>query len=235
MQEEQHLARAEDALQQIPYLRSLPAVERTSLARVSRIRKLSRGAFLFVEGDAPQGIFLILTGRIKLVRTSDEGREQVLHEEGAGVTLAEVPVFDGGGYVGSAIAVEDAEVLCVPKDALLPALDRCPGSALAVIRILAARIRKLAAVVEDLSLRAVTERIAAYLLRETTVAVSDRILLPATRDELAAHVGTVREQASRALSELRAAGVIEIDGREVRVTDRERLRLFAGRPSVTSS
>ena len=96
-----------------------------------------------------------------------------------------------------------------------------------MIRTLAARIRKLAAIVEDLSLRAVTERIATYLLRELEIAGSDHVILPATRDELASHVGTVREQASRALSELRAAGVIAMDGRNVRVTDVDRLRLMA--------
>ena len=104
-----------------------------------------------------------------------------------------------------------------------------------MIRTLAARIRKLATVVEDLSLRAVTERIATYLLREMTIARSDRVVLPATRDELAAHVGTVREQASRALSELRTAGVIAIEGRSVHITDVDRLRLIAFKPLIRSS
>ena len=221
-------AGAEQALAQISYLGSMPSAERTALARVCEIRTVPRGRSLFAEGDPAQGIFLIVSGRIKLVRASREGREQVLHEEGPGVTLAEVPVFDGGGYVGSAVAVEDARVLCVPKRALLRALDKCPGSALEVIRILAGRLRTLAGVVEDLSLRGVTERVAAYLLRKMALAGSHSFRLPETRDELAAHVGTVREQAARALSQLRAAGAIEVRGRNVHVVDRDRLQLIAG-------
>jgi CRP/FNR family transcriptional regulator len=228
-------ARIAQELLRIPYLRRLSDPARSALAEVCRFKALPRGRVLFTEGQPADGIFLILRGRIKIVRTSSEGREQVLHEEGAGVTLAEVPVFDGGGYVGSAVAVEDAEVLCVPEKALRAALDQSPSAALEVIRTLAARIRKLAAVVEDLSLRAVTERIATYLLREMTAASSVHVALPATRDELAAHVGTVREQASRALSELRAIGVITTEGRNVHIADVDRLRLIAGNPPIRLS
>jgi CRP-like cAMP-binding protein len=196
---------------------------------VCEVRSISRGGWLFSEGDLATGVFLVLSGRVKLVRSSTDGREQVLHEEGPGTTLAEAPVFDGGGYVGSAIAVEDTTVLYVPKHALLSALERCPASSLEVIRILARRVRKLAGVVEDLSLRDVMERIAAYLLREMVRAGGDSFSLPATRDELAAHIGTVREQASRGLSQLKSTGIIEITGREIHVVDPERLRLMAGK------
>jgi len=230
--ETERLTRIEQGLLRIPYLRNLPDANRIGLARLCTVRKVPRGRVLFTEGHRADAIFLILGGRIKLVRTSAEGREQVLHEEGPGVTVAEVPVFDSGGYVGTAIAAEDSEVLSIPAPALRQVLDQSPGSALEVIRTLAARIRKLAAMVEDLSLRAVTERIATYLLREMTIAGNDRVVLPATRDELGAHVGTVREQASRALSELRAAGVIDIDGRNVLIKDRARLCDIAGKPQV---
>ena len=157
-----------------------------------------------------------------------DGREQVLHEEGPGVTLAEVPVFDGGGYVGSAVAVEAALVLFVPRSPLLDVLKRTPASALGVIHVLASRVRKLAAVVEDLSLRGVTARVASYLCREIERAGGDTLQLRITRDELAAHVGTVREQASRALSQLRADGLIEVRGRTVVILEPEALRLLAG-------
>lgn len=206
---------AADALDRIPYLRNLPQAERAALAARCTFTSVARGAAVFTEGDAPAGVFLIVSGRIKLLRGSSDGREQVLHEEGPGVTLAEVPVFDGSGYVGSAVAVEDSRVFFVPREPLLEALGRSPGSALAVIHVLAGRVRKLAAVVEDLALRDVTERVAAYLARESARTGSHTIELPPTREELAAHVGTVREQVSRALSDLKAAGVIDVKGRTV--------------------
>jgi CRP/FNR family transcriptional regulator len=192
------------------------------------VESVAAGATAFIEGEPPRGIFLVLEGRIRLLRASAAGREQVLHEEGPGATLAEVPVFDGGGYVGTAVAVEDSVLLFVPRAPLLHAIERNPSSALEVIRVLAARVRRFAALVEDLSTRGVAARLAAFLLRENERSGRDEVELPATRDQLAAHLGTVREQASRALSELRRSGVIELDRRRVRVKDARRLRALAG-------
>lgn len=206
----------------------MPAGARASLGARCTFQSVPRGTTLFAEGDAPAGIFLIISGRITLVRSSRDGRQQVLHEEGPGSTLAEVPVFDGGGYVGSAVAAEDSLVLLVPREPLLEALGQTPASAVDVIEVLAGRVRKLAGVVEDLSLRDVTARVAAYLCRESRAQGSDSVDLPATRDELAAHVGTVREQASRALSQLKAAKVIEVTGRRVVIREPAALRLMAG-------
>ena len=182
---------------------------------------------MFVEGDEAAGIFLVVAGRIRIVRSSDDGREQVLHEERDGTTLAEAPVFGGGGYVGSAIAVEASTVLFVPRHALTAALERNPASATEVIRILAQRVRTLAAVVEDLSLRDVTARTAAYLVREMDRSATCNLQLPPTREQLAAHIGTVREQVSRALSQLKASGLIAVQGTSILVANPEGLRRLA--------
>jgi CRP/FNR family transcriptional regulator len=224
------------ALNRIPYIRSLPAADREALAAVCSFRQVPRAATVFVEGDEAAGIFLVVAGRIRIVRSSDDGREQVLHEERAGITLAEVPVFGGGGYVGSAIAVDESTVLFVPRHALTVALERHPRSATDVIRILAQRVRTLAAVVEDLSLRDVTARTAAYLVREMDRSAMRNLQLPPTREQLAAHIGTVREQVSRALSQLRAGGLIVVEGTSVVVADPEGLRRLArGRFRTESS
>lgn len=218
----------EDALAAVPYLRRLPQRELKALAGSCEVRRLSKGDRAFGEGQSPVGVFLIIEGRMKVVRSSSKGREQVLHEEGPGVTLGEVPVFDGEGYVGSAIAADEAVLVFVPRMPLLESLNRNPQSASDVIRVLAKRVRKFAGLVEDLSLRAVTERTARYLLREVKRTGQHNLLLPDTRDELAAHLGTVREQVSRALSQFKRAGVIELHGRRVTIVDPARLRRLAG-------
>jgi CRP/FNR family transcriptional regulator len=215
------------ALERVSYLRDLSTAERGELIEASALRRLPAGSTLFLEGDEAAGIFLITDGRIKVVRSSNDGREQVLHEEGPGTTLAEVPVFAGGGYVGSAICVESCVVLFVAKEPLLRVVSRNPSSAIEVMRVLASRIRKLALVVEDLSLRDVTARTAAYLVREMDRLQSMDFDLPPTREQLAAHIGTVREQASRALSHLRSLGLIELDGRRVRILSPDRIRAVA--------
>ena len=220
------IGRRDELLGQIEYLHGAPAAARRALAEVSQLRLVSRGTVLFHEGAAAEGIFLVVRGRVRLIRAGMDGRQQVLHEEGPRATLAEVPVFDDGGCVATAIATEDTEVLFVPRAALLRALEAQPG-ALAVIAVLARRVRKLAALASDLSFKPVVDRLAGYLLRECERTGSSTITLPETRDELASHIGTVREQASRALSKLARAGVIDVRGRAVAVLNLPQLRAFA--------
>lgn len=216
------------ALETIPYVRSLRGEDRAALAACAEVRPLAKGERAFEEDHPPEGVFLILSGRMHLVRSSASGREQVLHEEGPGVTLGEVPVFDGGGYVGSAVAAEESVLLFVPRAPLLASIARNPESAAQVIAVLARRVRKFAALVEDLSLRDVTQRTARYLLREAGRAGTSSLVLPDTRDVLAARIGTVREQVSRTLSQFRRDGLIELDGRQLRILDIARLKARAG-------
>ena len=219
---------ARDALGAIVYLRDLPAGDLDRLAARCRIRTVARGQTVFEEGAPAEGLVVILAGRLKLVRTSVRGREQVLHAEGPGATLGEVPLFDGGGYVASAVAVEDCRVLWVPGPALLE-LCRRPAVALGVIAVLARRVRTFAGLIEDLALRDVTARVAGFLVAEARRVGGDELALPGTRDEVAARLGTVRELVSRALSHLARRGLIEVAGRRVRVRDRRRLADYANR------
>jgi CRP-like cAMP-binding protein len=218
------------ALEAIPYVRALREEDRKSLASTCVVKALPKGAHAFDEGEPPTGVFLILSGRMHLVRSSANGREQVLHEEGPGVTLGEVPIFDGEGYVGCAVAAEDSVLLFIPRPLLLECIGRSPESAAEVIRVLARRVRKFATLVEDLSLHNVTERTARYLLREAARTADASLMLPDARGVLAAQIGTVREEVSRALSQFKRDGVIEMDGRRLRILDPVRLKRLAGDP-----
>lgn len=205
-------------LTSIPYLAALPDEERLRLEALSVERAIAAGQTLFVEGDTAEGIFLILSGAVRISRTTAGGREQVLHEEGPGATLAEVPVFDGRGCVGTAIATTAATVLLVPKAALLDAVARNPSAAARIVSILAARVRRFATLAADLSLQSVDARVARDLIERA--AGGTEIELPATRELWASQLGTVREQVSRALSRLQKRGAIRVAGRRVSILDR---------------
>jgi len=147
------------------------------------------------------------------------GREQALHTESVGATLAEVPLFDGGGYVATAVAEDDARLLFVPGRELLALCRRRPEVAFGVIAVLARRLRGFAALIEDLALRDVTARLSRFLVMEARRAGSDVFDLPGTRDDVAARLGTVRELISRSLAQLRRAGAISVQGRRIRIID----------------
>lgn len=216
-----------ELLRKVPYLEPLAPAEFERLAARCRAQLLPKDAAAFVEGQLPIGLFVIVSGHVKVVKASAAGREQVLHAEGPGATLGEVPVFDGNGYVASAIALEDTELIFVPRDALLSELVRSPAAMTAVIMVLARRVRAFAALAESLALRGVTGRLARLLLDEHQRLQAEWVDLPQTRDELASRIGTVREQASRALAELRRRGVVTLDGRRVRLVDLAALEAVA--------
>lgn len=227
-----------DALGAIPYFALLPAAALADVAARCAVRTFTRGALVFEEGAPATGLWVVLAGRVKLVRVSAAGREQVLHAEGPGATLAEVPVFDGGGYVATAVAIDDVRLLFVPRPVVLEVCRRHGDVALGVIAVLARRVRTFAALIEDLALRDVTARVAAWLLAEARRGGADFVELPGTREEIGARLGTVRELVSRALGRLRAAGIISVRGRTVRVRDATRLAALArhrGDPSSTRS
>jgi CRP/FNR family transcriptional regulator len=216
-----------DTLQTIPYLGALPEAELRRLAARCTTRDVARGAMIFEEGRPAVALTVILAGRAKLVRTSSRGREQILHTEGPGATLGEVPVFDGGGYVASAVALAPSRVLSIPRDALLALCQRRPDVALGIVAVLARRLRGFADLVEDLALRDVTARVAGFLAAEAARTGSDQLTLTSTQEEIAARLGTVRELVSRGLSRLQEDGILTVRRHRVQIKDRGRLASVA--------
>ncbi|HEX7049532.1 MAG TPA: Crp/Fnr family transcriptional regulator [Longimicrobiales bacterium] len=210
---------------------SLAAVSGRTVERTVR-----RGAFLFRKGEACHGLYVVIEGRIKVYRASPDGREQVLHVEGPGATVAELPLFDGGPYPASARAIEDSRMLFLPREAFQWLYQNNPEIADAVIRDLGRRLRRLVRVVEKVSLKDVPARVAATLLEyaeaEDAVRDGDTFRLRRTQEELAAELATTRESVARALSRLRRTGVIAQQGPNVRILSVARLGAAArGEPS----
>lgn len=216
------------ALRRVDYFRSVPQAELARLARRCRQRALERGEHAFDEGDACRGLLVVAEGAVEMRQVSPRGREQVLHAEGAGATLGEAPLFDGKGYIASAVAVEPTRLVLVPKEAVLDLCRRHPAVALSMLGAMAKRVRRFAGLVEDLAFRQVTERLARHL--EASAAASGApvvagtvVDLALTQEQLAARLGTVRELVSRALSQLERAGAIKRRRSGVVIGDPRRL------------
>ena len=227
------LASAPDLLARIPYFRVLPAPQRAALALRLRSVGFALRQPVFEEGAPYAGLWIVAEGRIKIFRISPHGREQVLHVEGPGATLGEVPLFDRAGYVASATAQTAARLLWLPRRELDALCRRHPEVALAIIATLARRVRAFAGLAGDLTLRSVRARLGRLLLDEARrtgrlTGEGVEITLPGTRDEIAARVGTVREPLSRALAALARQGLVTVRGRRLLVRDLEGLEDAAG-------
>ena len=218
------LADAKAVLRRTALFATLTESEMESLAPRVRARRVERGELLFSEGDPCAGLFVVTRGRVRIFKASAEGREQVLAMEGPGSTVAELPVFDGGSYPASACAAEDADLLFISRNDFQRFCREHPDVALKVMALVGARLRRLVAIIEELSFTTVRQRLIALLLRlaqEKGQAEKEgmRIELTGSHQELAAELGTVRELVSRNLGRLQAEGFIQVEGRAIVVKD----------------
>lgn len=192
-------------------------------------RQVTAGEVIFSEGEACEGLCIVESGTIKIFKISPSGREQVLTIEGAGSSVAELPVFDDGDYPASAAALTDAQLLFISKRDFQSLCLEHPQVALKVLKVVGTRLRRLVGIIEELSFTTVRHRLAALLFRLAErkgkrTARGVEFTLTGSNQELAAHIGTVRELVSRNLSRLQAEGLVKLDGKTVLVPDLEALK-----------
>ena len=214
-------------LSRLPYFRSLSSGTLRDLADHCLPRTFEPGETLFEEGAPCTGLFIITTGQVEIRQVSWRGREQVFHAEGPAATLGEAPLFDGGGYIASAVAAASTRVLFLARPHVLALCRQYPAVALAIIEALARRVRRFADLVSDLAFRPVRERVAHYLGAASPgspIVAGTEVTLDLTHAQLAARLGTVRELVARALAQLEQAGVISRTGKRVIIRDPARLK-----------
>ncbi len=179
-----------------------------------------------MRGEAAKGLFVIVRGRVRVYQIGDTGREHVLRVDGPGESVAEMPLFDGGPYPAYAEASEDSFVFMLGREPFREMLRQHSEVAEHVIRALAQRLRRLVQTVEGLALKEVRQRVAAWLL-QLAEQHGDEFTLPVSNEELAAQLGTAREVVSGILHGFAHDGLLELEGRHVRILDLKALRLRA--------
>ncbi len=215
------------SLDALPLFASLSAGTRRALIDASTQPRYAAGATLFRAGSQATGLYIVLSGRVRVMR-SRNGRQRVVHTEGPGGTMAEVPLFEGGTFAGTAEAVTPTRCLLIPAAALLRIMRDDPAVALLFLRRLATRVRGLVERIDQLGGQSVLQRLAAWVLRAAEMDETQAFTLGMTQARLAEELGTVREVVVREIAQLRAHGAIEAAGRgRFRVKDRAILRAMA--------
>lgn len=208
-----------DALRKTQLFGNAPHEALQSLAECAHEHRLQAGEILFLGGDPARGLYVVVSGALRAFRESEEGREQTIHVERAGATFAEVPVFDNGPYPSTVIAEEDSLVLFLKKEDVRRFLLQNPESALAALGLLATRLRKVALLLEQLSLQDVAQRLAAMLVQEAAirgkVENGASFSLPDSHQKIAARLGSVREVITRILHRFVHERLIEIRGHRI--------------------
>jgi CRP/FNR family transcriptional regulator, dissimilatory nitrate respiration regulator len=219
------------SLEPFELLRSLGQPAREALAARAVLRKYRAGQYLWRAGDTSHGLHLVVAGRVRILR--DEGRAQhVVHVEGAGASLGEVPLFAGGGYPASAMAAEATTCVVIDRASLQAVMATHATLAWSLLGSLATRVRDL---VERLSSRTgdpIQTRLASYILSQPRT-TSGAVLLRETQQAIAEELGTVREIVGRQLAALVQAGLLERRGRgRYAVVDEAGLSTIARRAHI---
>ena len=212
---------AVELVHEFPFFAGLDEQSYADILAAGKIRHYSRDELLFLQDEPSKGLFLIQSGVIKIFKLSESGREQVLTVQHPGDAVAEVPLFDDGPYPASASALEDSQLLFIPKADFQHLLDSNPRLCRTIMTVLARRLRKMVALVEDLSLRQLRERLGRFLLEEANGKAVFQLKM--TNEEIASRLGSVRDVVSRTLSSLQLDGLIRLQGRRVEIIDAQRL------------
>ena len=224
------------SLARCPLLRGLGADDLRALAGVALLRDYEAGESLFVRGDEAEGFHVVVRGQVKVCRFGADGREQVLHVFGPGEPVGEVQVFQGGRYPATAQAVGPLRSLYLPREGFLSLGRRRPDLLLNMLAVLAVRLRHFVELVDDLTLKEVSARLAKHLLGLAARAGGAReVQLDTTKAMLASRLGTIAATLSRTLAKMQRRGILRVRGKRIAILDAEALRELAAGMCVPAS
>lgn len=215
------------ALSTVPYFANLDAALIETIAQQMKVQRYDTEQVVFLEGEQDVALYIVRSGWLKAVKTSPDGREQVLHFIGQGEVFNAIGVFVESANPATVIALEPTTVWTVQQSVILRLLDQHPELARVIIQRLAERVQQLIHMVEDLSLRTIEARLARYLVEQST---EEQLARPrwATQAEMANRLGTVPDVLNRALRNLVKDNLIQVERHQIQIRDYAGLRIRAG-------
>ena len=197
------------------------------LANGTRLLDISRGSTLFNRGDRAHGFYLLLEGQVKLGVISPQGDEKVIGLIQPGQSFGEAVLFLERSFPIYAQAIVDSQVLLITRDAIFDILDNDVTVVRRMLAGISARNRQLVNDIESISLQNSTQRLIGYLLQMSADSPNPgRLLLPASKLTIASMLNITPETLSRVMLRLNSAGLIEVNGKEIVITNVDGLRNF---------
>jgi CRP/FNR family transcriptional regulator len=220
-------------LYQLPFFSRLGDDALLEIAPYIHERTFSPGQVILLEGEPCQAVYFVVQGVVRTRRLSPEGREHVLAYLGPGEPFKLVPALDGRPNLTTVDAVTDARLYTIPCEHFRRIMRDHSGMALAVLERLAAEVRRLSDMVEDLALHTVRTRLARFLLAHASTELGEVASAELgeaadgrqppkrwTQEEIAAHIGTVRDVVGRVLRSFAEEGLIRRERGRLVVVDR---------------
>jgi CRP/FNR family transcriptional regulator, dissimilatory nitrate respiration regulator len=206
----------------------LPDDHILQLLGIAREKEFPKNEIIFSEGDPANGFYVNADGIVKIYKLSSEGKEQILHIFGPGEPFGEVPVFSGKTFPAYAETITHCKALFFPRQAFVKLVSDNPSLALNMLAVLSMRLRHFTIQIENLSLKEVPGRLAAYFLMLSVEQNTPKtVILNITKSQLASFLGTIPETLSRMLNRMATQGLIRVEGRRISLVDVDGLKALA--------
>jgi CRP/FNR family transcriptional regulator len=204
-----------ELLKRSPLFAGLKEEDLKRIRAIALLRKVKKKEVLFSDGEEAKGFYVILSGKIKIYKVSSEGKEQILHVVSAPDAFAEAALFLGGTYPAFAEALMDSQVFFFPKRDFIQLIEKNPQLSINMIVTLSHYLKRFALLIEELSLKEVSSRIAKYLIDLSLKSSKEgksqnEFELDLSKTQLALKLGTISETLSRTLAKMKAKGIIDV-------------------------
>lgn len=218
-------------LSMLPLFTDIGRPELERLATGCTLRRVERGEMVFRVGDPCLSFQVVVSGQVKLFVISPDGHEKVIELIGPGGSFAEALMFLGKPCMVNAQALAELVLLDVPRDVVVDELQRDARFAMRMLAGLSRRLHGLVHDVQAYSLQSGLQRVIGYLLRDQTAedCVTGEVVtvsLPVSKATVASRLSLTPEYFSRVLRELEEARLIEVDKRDIRILDPQRLAAY---------
>jgi CRP/FNR family transcriptional regulator len=221
-----------EALKRCPLFAGLKEEDLKKIKAVASLKRVGKKQILFSDGEEARGFYVILSGKVKLFKISPEGKEQILHVVSPPEAFAEAALFLEGNYPAFAETLTDSQLLFFPKRDFIQLIERNPQLSINMIVSLSYFLRKFASLIEELSLKEVSSRVAKYLIDLSLKSAKEgrspkEIDLDLSKSQLASKLGTISETLSRSLAKMKAKKIIDVKKNRILILNREALEAVA--------
>jgi len=217
-------------MQKLDLFQGVSTEKLKTLAERSRYRTYKAGEMFIGETDPAHAFYVIVTGQVKLYKSSPEGKEQTLYLLRPGDPFGMCTAFAIDSFPANAMALEESDILMIPGPVMETVATSEPRLLLNIIQILSDRLKESMTLIESLSLKEIPQRLSSFLHHALTREGDkelNRLELTITQRELAKILGATPEALSRAVRKMSNAGILTMDGRSIRILDREALEELA--------
>jgi CRP/FNR family transcriptional regulator len=199
-----------------------------ALQKLGRTKTYSEGEEILGEGEAAEFLPIVVTGKVKMIRFLDAGKEVIIGVFGQGEMFAVPPVFDGEPYPATAVAMEKTKILLLYRNDFLQILRESSEFSFAVISWMCEMLREKTASIKNLAIASPELRTANVLLRLTKMedAKAEPIIISLRRQDIAEMAALTTETTIRAIRKLAAKNLVKIERGKIIIDDVERLRAY---------